>query len=206
MKFDEIGYWSEMKLEIIKEYATAYSNILSGKFHHVYIDAFAGAGKHIAKRTGDFVSGSPQIVLDITPPFKEYYFIDIDSAKIAELKKIAANRTDVHILEGNCNDRLLQDVFPNVKFEQFRRGLCLLDPYGLHLNWEVIKTSAESNSIDMILNFPVADMNRNVLWNNPEGVDPLDIQRMNAFWGDTSWRQIAYNYAGELVQDGIQAA
>jgi len=25
LKFDEIGYWSEVKLEIIKEYASAYS-------------------------------------------------------------------------------------------------------------------------------------------------------------------------------------
>jgi len=27
--FDEIGYWTEGKLDIVKEYATAYSRILS---------------------------------------------------------------------------------------------------------------------------------------------------------------------------------
>ena len=45
-------------------------------------------------------------------------------------------------------------------------------------------------SIDMFLNFPVADINRNVLWRNPEGVDTADIDRMNAFWGDNSWRRL----------------
>ena len=54
-KYDEIGYWSEVKLDIIKEYAAAYSSILSGhkgpNFYHIYIDAFAGAGKHISKKT-----------------------------------------------------------------------------------------------------------------------------------------------------------
>ena len=35
-------------------------------------------------------------------------------------------------------------------------------------------------------------MNRNVFWQNPEGVDPDDIARMTAFWGDDSWRKIAY--------------
>src|SRR5712672_907087 len=36
-RFDEIGYWSEIKLEIIKQYAQAYSKILvKHRLHHVY--------------------------------------------------------------------------------------------------------------------------------------------------------------------------
>ena len=31
LKFDEIGYWSELKLEIIKKYAAAYSKILAAQ-------------------------------------------------------------------------------------------------------------------------------------------------------------------------------
>lgn len=51
---DEIGYWSEVKLEILSKVATAYSIILARQpyLHHVYIDAFAGRGIHIARRTG----------------------------------------------------------------------------------------------------------------------------------------------------------
>src|SRR6185437_9489075 len=33
---------------------------------------------------------------------------------------------------------------------------------------------------------------RNVFWHNPERVALADIERMNAFWGDDSWRRIAY--------------
>jgi three-Cys-motif partner protein len=51
----------------------------------------------------------------------------------------------------------------------------------------------------MFLNFPVADMNRNVLWRSPEGVNPADIERMNAFWGDDSWHGIAYTTKEDLV-------
>ncbi len=42
MQIDEVGNWSEIKLEIIQKYAVAYSTILSKKknLHHVYIDAF----------------------------------------------------------------------------------------------------------------------------------------------------------------------
>ena len=201
--FDEIGYWSEIKLDIVRRYALEYSKILSKRnLYHVYIDAFAGPGKHISRTTRVLVPGSPQIALDIMPPFKEYYFIDIDGTKVAALNKIVANRPEAHVLKGDCNERLLNDVFPKVMYKDFRRGLCLLDPYGLDLHWEVIKTAGHMKSIDMFLNFQVMDMNRNVLWRNPEGVDPADIVRMNNFWGDDSWKEAAYrqtlNLFGEI--------
>ena len=47
-KFDEIGYWSEIKLEIINDYAKEYMKILSKQnfLKPIYVDAFSGAGKH----------------------------------------------------------------------------------------------------------------------------------------------------------------
>jgi three-Cys-motif partner protein len=196
LKFDEVGYWSEIKLDIVKEYAGAYSRILaaqkSPKLEHVYIDAFAGAGMVFSRGKREFVSGSPTNALLVEPPFREYYLIDIDQQKAGVLSEVVGDRSDVHIFTGDCNIILLDKVFPNVRFEKYRRGLCLLDPYGLHLDWDVIETAGKLGSIDLFLNFPVADMNRNVLWRNPEGVDPADIDRMNRFWGDDSWRRIAY--------------
>ena len=57
--FDQIGYWLEMKLDIIREYAAAYSRILKKRsLQHIYIDAFAGAGVDISKTSGEFVPGS----------------------------------------------------------------------------------------------------------------------------------------------------
>lgn len=195
LKLDVIGYWSEVKLEIVKEYATAYSTILSAQkgLYHIYIDAFAGAGAHISKETGNFVKGSPLNALAVQPPFREFHFIDIQRAKVDELKKAVIGKPNVLVHEGDCNDILLEKIFPKVQWRDFRRGLCLLDPYGLHLNWEVIETAGKMRTIDMFLNFPVADMNRNVFWRNPEGVAPSDIERMNAFWGDESWKEIVYS-------------
>lgn len=202
LKFDKIGYWSEMKLSIIKEYAAAYSTIFRAErqhgLYHVYIDAFAGPGMHISKKTGEPVPGSPLNALLVKPPFREYHFIELDRTRVAALKQIVGDRSDVHVHDGNCNDILLKDVFPKVRFDDYRRGLCLLDPYGLHLKWEVVEGAGRTKSIDMFLNFPVADMNRNVLWHHPVGIDPADVQRMNLFWGDESWRQIVYTTDRDL--------
>jgi len=202
VKFDEIGYWSEIKLDIVKDYASAYSRILAAQtkpsLDHVCIDAFAGAGVHISKTTREYISGSPINALLVQPPFREYHLIDIDRQKVELLRERVKNRRDVHIHEGDCNRILLEKVFPNVRYENYRRGLCLLDPYGLQLDWKVIDTAGKMRSIDMFLNFPVADINRNVLWRHPEGVDPADLRRMNEFWGDDSWRQIAYTTKRDL--------
>jgi three-Cys-motif partner protein len=48
-------------------------------------------------------------------------------------------------------------------------------------------------SLDIFLNFPVQDMNRNVFWKDPQAVGDAQIRRMNLFWGDESWRNIAYD-------------
>jgi len=198
-EFDEIGYWSEIKLEIVRDYASAYSRILNSKnLPHVYIDAFAGAGQHISKNTGEFVPGSPLNALNVQPPFREYHFIDLNAGKVEFLRGLIGNRVDVSIYEGDCNKVLLREVFPTLKYESYRRALCLLDPYGLDLSWDVIFQAGQLGTIDMFLNFPVMGMNRGTLWRNQERVSSEQAGRMTRFWGDDSWRQVAYSTTRNL--------
>lgn len=196
LKLDEIGPWSEIKLEIIKEYAKAYSIILSkqSNLKHIYIDAFAGAGIHLSKNKNDFIFGSPHNALNVEPPFKHYYFIDLDNNKTSLLKRIIDQKKNVTILSGDCNIRLLNEIFPKIKYEEFKRALCLLDPYGLHLNWKVLAKAGQLKTIDIFINFPLMDMNRNILGRKrPKEVKQSQTDRMNAFWGDESWKDIVYN-------------
>jgi three-Cys-motif partner protein len=195
LNFDEIQYWSEVKLDIIRDYASEYSKILSRQSQikeHVYIDGFAGAGIHLSKLSGETIPGSPINALNIDPPFKKYYLIDLKQSRTQNLISLAKNHQNVHVYPGDCNKILLQDVFPKVKFEDFRRGLCLLDPYGLHLDWKVIETAGEMKTIEIFLNFPIMDMNQNILWHQPEKVTAKQIQRMNFYWGDESWKTAVY--------------
>ena len=196
LKFDEIGYWSEVKLEIIRKYAKAYTTILARTpgLSCSYVDGFAGMGVHVAKESGGYVAGSPLNALRIEPPFRNFFLVDLDGDKVDQLRGLpqARDRADVNIIHGDCNRVLLQDVFPQVRYEDYRRALCLLDPYGLHLDWEVIRKAGEMGSIDVFLNFPIMDMNRNALWHRPENARDAGIDRMTAFWGDDSWREAAY--------------
>ncbi len=196
IEFDEIGYWSEIKLDIVREYASAYSTILASQvnpsLHHIYIDAFAGAGIHLSKANQEFVPGSPLNALNVRPPFREYHFIDIETEKVESLRRLIGDRKDVFFYQGDCNKILLENVFPQVEYEEYRRALCILDPYGLDLQWRVISAAGRRNTLDIFLNFPVMDINRNVLWRDPKGVNDLQRARMTAFWGDDSWQSNAY--------------
>jgi three-Cys-motif partner protein len=199
----QIGYWSEIKLDIVREYAAAYSKILAAqhrpRLSHVYIDAFAGAGYHITKAEGDLVWGSPLNALLIDPPFDEYHFIDLDKGNVNTLEMLVESRTSgpydprsVHLYNADCNDLLLSEIFPKVRYEDYQRALCLLDPYGLHLRWEVLAQAGKMRSIEVFVNFPIADINRNVLLRDPSKVRDSQVKRMNAYWGDESWREEGY--------------
>ncbi len=204
----EIGYWTEVKLDILREYAAAYSKILSAqtepRIQHIYIDGFCGSGWHMS-RDGALVWGSPTSVLLVDPPFTEYHLIDLDEGNIENLRFMIDagphgpyDPKTVHLYNADCNQVLLRHVFPRARFEDYRRALCLLDPYGLHLDWSVIATAGRMKSIEIFLNFPILDMNRNVLRRNPDKVDPKQVERLTRYWGDDSWRKAAYTNTQNL--------
>jgi three-Cys-motif partner protein len=155
-------------------------------------EAFILRGSNISRRTGGFIPGSPLNALSIKKPFLEYHFIDLNNQKIAELERIAGEREDVFIHHGDCNEILPEKILPRANYTLFGRALCILDPYGLHLNWELIEAAGRMKSVEIFLNFPVMDINMNVLKHDPNNVDPKQIERMNSFWGDESWREVAY--------------
>lgn len=206
--FDEIGIWSEVKLAIIKKYASAYATILDKnrrerlprlRFH--YIDAHAGPGIHLSKTTGEIVHGSPLIALNTSPPFSEYHFIDADPLRAKQLRSFAGPRPDVHIYSADCNDILLHDLFPMIKYADYQRALCLLDPYNINLKWEVIEAAGQSGSIEVFLNFMIMDINRNALRRNRDLAVQSKVDQLTRLWGDESWVDAAYSSEGKLFDD-----
>ena len=203
-EYDEIGIWSEVKLAIIKEYASAYSRILDKSKPRLswhYIDAFAGPGVHLSRTTGEIVEGSPLIALNTVPPFSEYHFIDADRARAEQLREIAGPRKDVHIYSADCNEILLNNVFPHARYENYQRALCLLDPYNINLKWEVIEAAGQSGSIEIFLNFMIMDINRNVLRRNRDLAIQSKIDQLTRLWGDETWQDAAYSSEGKLFPD-----
>ena len=201
MKLDKIGIWSEIKLDIIKEYANAFTKIMKSKEWckgYIYIDAFSGAGVHIRRKTGEFVPGSPLNALEIDNPFSEYHYIDIDKEKTENLNRLTGDRTDINIYQEDCNEILTEKILPSLPYKSYKRALCILDPYGLHLHWETIMEAAKLGTTEIFLNFPLMDMNRNVLRKDLLRADPEQIERMNRFCGSIEWQEILYKEDNQM--------
>ena len=111
-KFDEVGIWSELKLEIVEKYGSAYTGAFANKrnLKKFYVDAFSGAGVHISKRSGEQIDGSPARALKTAPPFDGFFFIDMDAQKTAHLRELCAGRRDVHIETGDASKYLIQEL------------------------------------------------------------------------------------------------
>jgi three-Cys-motif partner protein len=156
----------------------------------MYIDGFAGPG--------NFVSGSPLNALEVQPPFKEFHFIDADGDRTEQLLRLAGDRSDVFAYAGDCNEILPKEVLPRVTYEKYARALSILDPCNIDLSWEVVKRAGQMETVEMFLNLMIMDANMNILRRDPDSADPAQIARMNRFWGDDSWRQVAYSRTGNL--------
>jgi len=62
---------------------------------------------------------------------------------------------------------------------------------------ELIRKAAELRSLEVFLNLPFYDMKLNVLWVRPDDARPEQVARMNAFWGDDSWKREAYRLSSQ---------
>ena len=165
---EAIGLWTEIKLQIIREYAAAYTTILKEQSWcrgYAYIDAFAGGGQFVSKSDRErLIIGSPLNALNIENKFTEYHFVDIDPEKIERLKELIIDRpesTIIHFYTGDANLKVVQEILPGFQYNSFKRALCILDPYGVDIKWETIFAIAQTKTMDVYLNFPLMDINRN---------------------------------------------
>ena len=110
LEFDKIGYWSELKIEIIEKYANAYSKVIaaqkSPRLEHFYVDAFAGAGEHVRKLDSQTVMGSPLAALKVQPPFHHYTLIELEPLKVGYLRTLVGTRPNVDIRQGELQQSL----------------------------------------------------------------------------------------------------
>ncbi|MBM3211390.1 three-Cys-motif partner protein TcmP [Candidatus Poribacteria bacterium] len=213
---DEIGKWSENKLELLRKYLNAYTTIMKDqewcKNGYYYIDAFAGTGKPKAKDEDRYIDGSPIVALKLKYPFSGYIFIERTDWRIKRLKELMKQYPDIdiQIKHGDCNTIIINEITTKIRYENFNRGIIFLDPFGMNVEWYTIEKIANTRALEIFLNFPVMAINRTVLRNNPYKLSKKQIERMNRFWGSIDWKTDIYqeipNLLGIHIEKIIQSA
>lgn len=187
-KEDTIGSWSLEKLELLRKYLQAYVTVLKNQSlikGYEYIDGFAGTGKPKTRDEERYVEGSPRVALALATPFTRYHFIEISDWRIQKIEQMKRDFPDrkIAIYPGDCNRVLCDQIIPSLLWSSYKRAIAFLDPFGMSLEWDTLKAIASARTIEVLVNFPVMDINRNVRLKNKNRISEESRERMGRFWG-----------------------
>lgn len=197
------GNWTELKLASLRQYLTSYLKVMKNQpFRLTYIDAFAGTGYRQPREKSteqltipeleeaqEYLDGSAKIALQLNPSFDDYIFIEQSEKRCKELEKLEFEyaELEISIMRDDAN-RFILDYCR--KSWAGHRAVMFLDPFGLEVNWETIKTIADTKAIDLWLLFPLSGVMR-MLKNDGE-ISEAWKSKLNNFFGTQEWYETFY--------------
>ena len=202
-----VGYWTWYKHFYLERYIDAFTKATRAKWKaRCYIDLFSGPGLCMRRDTENEIEGSPLISMRTKCPFDKYVFIEKNSVAVQALKerlKGEGGSPNTHrpgrieIIEGDCN--ALAELIAS-KIPAGSLSLAFMDQAGLDLHFETIKLlAANERRIDLIINVPIGTtINRNI----KQFSEAPEARKMDAFWGDSSWRDF-YRRLTQGVNDDL---
>jgi len=174
------GDWTDDKLDCLGKYLAEYRRIFvknerARYFKTWYVDAFAGTGSRSVHDPtapteplfeGDYGDpesqryrdGSAIIALGLESPFDEYLFIEKSKMRLKELKLEIGNRYKE--LLSRCEfssedaNKALREWSTKRDWKR-ERAVVFLDPYGMQVEWETLRTLAATKAIDLWYLFPL---------------------------------------------------
>jgi three-Cys-motif partner protein len=218
----EVGPWAADKLDRLRRYLSEYTKIMSRQTWakgYVYIDAFAGSGRaRIRKRATvsdaqvttlgqefrsdsearQILNGSPRVALEIEPPFSIYVFLERDGSKLGALQHLSheyAGRRKIRIRSGDCNQYLLRTM-SEVDWSKWR-AVVFLDPFGMQVPWSTIASLAETNGIEVFLNFPVGMSIQRLLKRSAQ-FSEKERHKLDQYFGNVGWFDVIYPQSPSL--------
>ncbi len=205
------GDWTESKIEILVEYAQAYLLIMNkyaSKYNWklLYFDGFAGSGfiKKGNDKNQKIIIGAAKRILDIEEPrpFDLYYFVEKEVENAEELVNKVINNYDhkaVKVATTDCNEKL-KSMATFLKSDKGKnhRVLAYIDPCGMQVNWESLKTLKDL-SVDAWILVPTG-MGVNRLLKRNGQISDAWLERLKVFLGMPKNEIINYFYNKTVVQ------
>jgi three-Cys-motif partner protein len=211
------GHWTSEKLEVLKKYLRAYRMALSKQTHFqtMYIDAFAGSGyinvsntcspsaeeqitfDNFSDESADrLIQGSASAALEVDPPFHKYLFIEKKKMFVRDLQGLReryperAETISIKAAEANTS---LRDLCIKTDWSKYRAVL-FLDPYGMQVQWDTLKTVANTGAIDLWYLFPLG-IGVSRLLKNDGRISETHQMKLDDIFGTTQWREAFYEKA-----------
>lgn len=216
------GDWTRQKLDVLRKYLDAYTTIFTSNpkaqyFHTVYVDAFAGTGYRTLAEPSEaplftelsepdpqaFLQGSARIALELEKPFGEYLFIEKQADHVAELERLREAFPDrrIRIEQGDAN-HVLRAWIQRTDWRR-TRAVVFLDPYGMQVEWSLIKAIADTRAIDLWLLFPLGIAVNRLL--TKEAPPPRAWEeKLTRFFGTDAWRDRFYQRQTDIFGNRVE--
>ena len=197
-----VGSWAKDKYYYFGRYFDIFTASMRKKWNGelYYIDLFAGCGKCRVRETGEEIDGSALISLLIKHPFKGYFAVELNPIAADALKKRVENlsfKDRFLIIKGDCNKKIDEII---AKIPARSLSLAIIDPTGLHINFDTVKNLTNGRKIDLIITFPEGmDINRNLSRYLKQSHSILDD-----FIGDKNWRNLFSQNIKNMGQKHIE--
>ena len=202
------GDWTERKLDCLGDYLAAYTKALKKQtFDLVYIDAFAGTGyRELKKGTGSdrgvllpeladsesarFLDGSVRRSLMVEPCFDWYVFVEKCQTKFQELCKLKTEFPNHIITPVNADaNSYLQQRMGDINWRK-TRAVLFLDPFGMEVSWDTVKTVASTGAVDLWYLFPLVAVTR--MLTKDGDIPQVWRSRLDGVLGTTEWYDAFY--------------
>lgn len=195
------GVWTQDKLNALQSYLRAFTAALSNQKHWcttVYIDAFAGTGDCGLSLNNEIITiaGSAKLALGTDPTFDEVVFIEKNKKRFKELEKLKSlyPQYKIHIYQGDANLLLPEILIRHISktsVSKDHRGVMFIDPYGMHVEWDVLKKIASTGKLDVWYLFPLSGLYRQAA-KNLMALDSKKKTAISRILGDSDWEKTFY--------------
>ncbi|MEP2235184.1 MAG: three-Cys-motif partner protein TcmP [Alteripontixanthobacter sp.] len=163
------GDWTEVKLAAISAYSEFFTGAIGSRFTLWYVDPFAGTGSRTAEeQSGGLFEGEPITAIEreypgsaarslmVEPPFDHFRFGDTKKKHVKALTSLVEKFPDknARVIDGDANI-YVQKMFGHQYWmsddngKSPPRALVFLDPYGLEVKWDTLKSLANSRKADV---------------------------------------------------------
>lgn len=190
------GGWTEIKLAVVEKYLQFYTLALSKQaFELVYIDAFAGNGRcELKEENGEIriVDGSALRALNTQPAFTELHFIEKDAQRAADLQLAVEHDPRAHVYTGDCCvllDQVLPKALRSKSRNYQRRGVIFLDPYGMAVDFDMLKRISATQALDVWYLFPLSAALRQMSLDKSR-IDEHKQASLRRILGDADWERL----------------
>lgn len=191
------GEWTQLKLNILESYLHFFATALKKQyFNIIYIDAFAGTGECEIKlqNTTGIIKGSARIALETQPGFHKLYFIDEKKKHVNKLKALCREYPHAEIFHADANTKV-RELCKTINWRHYR-AVMFLDPYGLEIEWETLKSISATKSIDVCFLFPLSGVFRQAAIDFNK-VDESKAKSLDSCLGTSEWREAFYTRTGQ---------